>query len=377
MAEGPFGVYIHVPFCVRRCAYCDFNTYAGLEHLLPRTLEAIEREIESCPHDHPQAGSVFVGGGTPTVAPPDRLRRLLRAVENRFGTTTDCEVTVEANPNTTDTAVLGTLREAGFNRLSLGVQSFDDALLRRLGRSHSAREAEMALRQARDAGFDNVSIDLMFGLPGQSARAWQQTLERAVELGPDHVSAYGLTIEPDTPFHARWQQGKLRLPGERAQTTMLAAAMEYLPRHGYERYEVSNYARPGRRCRHNLLYWRNEAYAGFGPGAASYVGGRRWTTVARPEAYIAAVEAGADTCAQSETLSPDVAAAETLILALRLTEGCDLRWFRSRHAESAERALQRARPLVEAGLLEEVEGQLRATHRGMLTLTDVSAALLP
>ncbi|HSV72755.1 MAG TPA: radical SAM family heme chaperone HemW [Chthonomonadales bacterium] len=377
MVEAQFGVYVHIPFCVRRCGYCDFNTYAGLEPLVPRTIAAIAREIETCPCDAPEARSVYFGGGTPTFVAPEHLVRLLGAVRGRFGVVPGAEISVEANPTAAEVASLAGLRRAGFNRLSLGIQALDDSSLRRLGRTHTVAEAERAVTRARSAGFGNVSIDMMFGLPRQSTALWAQTLQRAVALGPDHISAYCLTVEPGTPYEALQRERRIRLPGERAQTVMLNHATAYLESQGYLRYEVSNYAKPGRECAHNLLYWRNLPYLGFGPGAASYAGGRRWSSVAHPETYTEAVERGSGVCADSEELSADAAAAETLVLALRMTEGCSLGEYHRRHGRHAEAPLLRARRLIGSGLLEEVEGRLRTTPRGMLTLTDVSAAILP
>lgn len=341
--EAALGVYVHVPFCARKCLYCDFTAHVYRPDLAAGFAGDVLREAVLLA-DRPalrgrRGGTLYFGGGTPTVLPAAELASAAAGLRRILGIGDGAEATVEANPETLDADKLSRLRAAGFNRLSLGVQSWDDACLTGLGRRHTAAEAERAFRLARAAGFTNVGIDLMYGIPGQTAAAWRETLARTVALGPEHVSAYSLQIEEGTPF-GRWaREGRLSapdpggagaLPADDAAAEMYARAREVLGAAGYEHYEISNFAKPGFRSRHNQVYWRNGEYLGLGPGASSHLDGRRWTNVRRLDRWRAALAAGALPAAEEERLSREREMSDTVLLGLRLLEGVSLGDFRRR-----------------------------------------------
>lgn len=371
-------LYIHVPFCVKKCAYCDFNAYSGLGALAADYVACVLAEIAHAPEHGRRVPTVFFGGGTPTFLDAASLTAILDAIRTAFDLAPDAEITAEANPGTVDAAKFAAMRAAGFNRLSIGVQAFDDRLLRAVDREHSAREAAEAVGASRRAGFANVSIDLMFGLPTQTRADWEATLDRALALETEHLSLYALTLEPGTRFERLHAGGKLTLPGEEAELWMYERAIERLTAAGFDHYEISNFARPGFQARHNRVYWDNEEYLGFGPGAVSYVGGRRWTKERFPPRYVAKVRAGADLAVESECLAPDAALAETLTLGLRLREGVSLSRLQARFG--VDPAAHFAAPLarLEAqGMVGQTGDRLRLTHRGLLFANDAAMEFLP
>lgn len=381
-----FGVYLHIPFCAKKCYYCDFNTYAGLTGLAPAYLDALRRDMALRAAQQTPLGvlgerpvrSVFIGGGTPTVLSGQELARLLAALHEQFDVLPDAEVTVEANPGTIDAAKLAALREAGVNRLSLGAQTFDPARLARLGRTHGPDDVRRGVAAARQAGFDNISLDLIFGLPEQTGADWERDLDEALALRPDHISAYSLIIEEGTPFHALYEAGRLPVPDDDVVADMLAITRQRLTAAGYEPYEISNYARPGRRSEHNQLYWRNEEYVGLGCGAVSYVGGRREMVERDPARYIEAVSAGEIPLAEAETVDRATAMAETVMLGLRLASGVADASFRARFgqglAETFPEALARHTGL---GLLAWDGATLRLTEQGIAMANQVMMDFLP
>ena len=290
-------VYVHVPFCAKHCAYCDFNTYVERSQsgLVQGTVTAIQRDIERAGRELAAQGAsisvptIFFGGGTPTFLQGEQLAAILRTVQDNFSIAPNAEISSEANPGSSDATKFAAMREAGFNRLSIGVQSFDDDLLVALDRFHTAGEAERALQAARDAGFTNLNLDLMFGLPKQNLPLWEASLERALALGTEHLSLYALTLEPGTRFERMEAGGKLDLPDEDVELSMYERSIALLTAAGLEHYEVSNFARPGCRSQHNQVYWRNEEYLGIGPGAVSYLDGRRWKRERLPARYNAKI----------------------------------------------------------------------------------------
>lgn len=322
---SPVAVYVHTPFCPTKCGYCDFNSYAMSGPIVKRTVDAIEREIRSSPVAGRPAKTVFFGGGTPTLLEADDLARLLRAVFDTHPPLPDAEVTSEANPGAVDAAKFAAMRETGFNRVSIGAQSFRSDDLVRLGRVHAVDDVGRAVAAARAAGFGNLNLDLMFALPGQSVPAWQRNLDRALALEPEHLSLYCLTLEPNTPFYKEWLRGTLVQPDEEAQIEMYDVAVEATAAAGFALYEISNFARPGRECRHNLCYWRGDDYAGYGPGAVGCLttgtGRVRTTNVKHPQRYCEAVEASAPLACETDRLSPEDEALERVMLGLRLAEG--------------------------------------------------------
>jgi oxygen-independent coproporphyrinogen-3 oxidase len=361
--------------------YCDFNSYKAAGRDTSAYVQALLSEMRlvrgALPHSLPEFGSVYFGGGTPTVLPAPDLISILEAVRILFPISANAEVTIEANPGTVDPESLARLRGAGFNRLSLGVQSLENRLLKALGRVHTAEQAVESFAWARQAGFANISIDLMYALPGQSIDDWRVTLECAVSLQPEHVSAYALTIEPGTPFWRRRESGKLHLPSEDEELEMERLAETVLCSSGYERYEVSNYAKPGCRSRHNQVYWRNWPYLGFGAGAASYWEGERRINIKQPSAYVRTVKRGRLPIADAEKLPPLKAAGETLMLGLRMLEGIDSADVKQRFGVDVlsvfASEVERMKTL---GLLQVDGTRLKLTPQGLLLANEVWAAFI-
>jgi putative oxygen-independent coproporphyrinogen III oxidase len=361
------GVYVHVPFCLTRCGYCDFNAYAGLDALQPRYLRALiaEAEMAAPAWDGAEIDSVFLGGGTPTTMSPGDLGGLLTALRGKFEVTPDAEVTTEANPDTVEEASLAALREAGYARLSMGAQSFDPDVLRSLERLHSPESVRRAMGAARAAGYSNVNLDLIYGAHGESLASWERTLAETIALAPEHVSAYALTIEPSTPLGRAVARGHIPEPDPDMQADMFQLACSMLRDAGYAHYEVSNWARPGYECRHNLGYWRRQPYVGLGAGAHSYREDRRWWNVRPPEEYLATVERGELPVGGEETLEAGDAYLEEVFLRLRILEGVPASWIDD----------DRADPYLEGGLLTDDDGSLVPTERGMLLLNELVLGL--
>lgn len=376
---GSLAVYVHFPFCVRKCAYCDFNSRPAAAGEMERYLDALLAQIASCPSV--PATSVYFGGGTPTLYPPAHLQRVLEAVVERFPLAAGAEVTVEANPGTVTAQSLRELRAAGFTRLSLGVQSFDDHELAILGRIHSGADARRAVEDARAAGFEDLSVDLIRGLPGQTLPAWEDNLRKAVALGPDHISAYGLSLEPGTPLAVRVAQGALAQPAS-GDPEWVRVTVDLLKKAGYERYEVSNFARPGHVCRHNLAYWHNRPYLGIGAGAWSYeIGARgavRYRNLPDIAEFCDAALRGGDLVAERDSQDLHTAAAEALMVGLRLAEGVSVEDIRQRFGlDLRARHGTLVRQLVAAGLMLDDGVQLRLTFQGMLVQSAVAERFLP
>ena len=378
--EPARALYVHVPFCVRRCHYCDFATGPLEEGLAPAYLRAITAEAEHALPAGFSPRTIFIGGGTPTELPDDFLAELLALIRDRSDFSLLVEWTVEANPGTLTPAKVALLREAGVTRLSLGVQSTHDHHLRALGRIHTADEAFMAYHMAREGGIENVSLDLILGVPGSSLEEVQADVERFLELRPDHVSAYGLTYEDRTNFKQWLEQGKIRRVLPALERRMFAHVRRTLRAAGYRHYEVSNFCQPGRAARHNMVYWRNGSYIGLGPSAASHTGGRRRTNVRDLPRYVKKViETGGDATDVAERLEPDAKAGETLVLALRRARGVRRTWLKRRLGfdplATEERATAVARA-ADLGLLEDDGDRVRLTGRGLAVADSVLAELL-
>jgi oxygen-independent coproporphyrinogen-3 oxidase len=326
-------------------------------------IDALIREARHRQGEGPVLTAYF-GGGTPTCLPALYLRRLLEEVLQVFALPVGAEVTVEANPGTLDSSKARILRQAGATRISLGVQSLDDQVLRLAGRIHTAQDALNCFQVLRNEGFDNISVDLMMGLPGQTLDSFKRTLERILILGVEHISVYPLKVEEGTPFHEDIDLGRLVLPGEDVEERMEWLLGRHLEDSGYHRYEISNYCVPGRACRHNMAYWLNRDYVGLGAGAHSHQGPRRWWNLALPASYVEGVRLG-EWVAGEEVLSPRQQLGETVILALRTTRGLDLEAFRERHGVSLDQAYPGVTvDLVSQGLAEMTPGALRLTRRG-------------
>lgn len=365
---SPLAVYVHVPFCPSKCGYCDFNSYAMQGGIVDETVDAIEREILRTPWVGRPAKTIFFGGGTPTFLEAPQLMRLLDAVRSVHPTLPDCEITSEANPGTVDIPKFGVMREGGFNRISLGAQSFLDSDLLALERVHKAGDIERAVAAAREAGFGNVNLDLMFALPHQSLVAWRRNLDRALALEPEHLSLYCLTIEPNTAFYKKHLRGQLTLPDDDQQVAMYDECLARTTAAGFHQYEISNFAKPGRECRHNLAYWHAEEYAGYGPGAVGCVEQIRYTNLKHPKGYCEAVEAGTRLAFESESLDAETQRMERIMLGLRLNDGLDLADLRL-----DEKGLATVR---ERGWVSEADRRIHLTAEGRHFCSEVALALI-
>ncbi len=375
------GAYVHLPYCPYKCHYCDFNAYRlpRAEGARAEMARAIAREIEAAPGKDRQGriASIFFGGGTPSLFSPQEIARILAALRERYEVARGAEVTLECNPGTLDPASLQGLRAAGVNRLSIGAQSFSQETLRRLGRLHTPEETRQAVRMARAAGFANLSLDVIYGLPGETPEDALKSAQEALALGIEHLSAYALELEEKTLFGALAARGELPLPPEeevvRAGDLIEGACAQA----GLTRYEVSNFARPGRQSRHNMLYWQQGSYRGFGPGAHSHLFGRRFWNVSAPGEYLRRTAGGGEAVEGEETLSPQARMGEWVYLRLRLAEGFSLAAFARRFGRPLDAAYPGVREaLLRDGLLARERGWVRPTPRGRWLLHRVAAPFL-
>jgi len=355
MTSG-FGVYVHVPFCRHRCDYCAFATFTDRDHLMSRYCDAVVAEIRRATDAAmPVADTVFVGGGTPTRLAPDLLASVLREIPVVEG----AEVTVECNPDDVDAEMIDVYAGVGVNRLSIGVQSMVPHVLASLGRTHDPRNVANAVRFARDGGVDNLNLDIIYGVHGESVDDWRRTVEGVLELDPSHVSAYGLTVEGGTPL----ADDPSRHPDDDVQAEMYEVADDLLAAAGLANYEVSNWARPGNECRHNRIYWSQGDYVGFGSAAHSHRQGRRWWNVRTPDRFIELIEAGESAESSAEVLDEEQRRLEGLQLAIRMREGVS----RGSFSDDDLRMLE--------GLLTESGDRLVLTRRGRLMANEVSVRL--
>lgn len=386
----PLGLYLHVPFCARKCPYCDFNTYAGLEALHGAFVEGLCRELAGVAPlaEGRPLTSIFLGGGTPTLLEGPQLARIFATIREHFALAPGAEISSEANPGTVDLARFEALRAAGVNRLSMGVQSFQPAELDFLGRIHGAEEARNAFAAARAAGFDSINLDLMFGLPGQAPEAWRASLDTALDLGTEHLSLYSLIVEPGTPL-ARWvAEGSCLAPDDDRAAELYAIARERMAAAGYRHYEVSNWAKdeavgalpetPSHACRHNLLYWRNGDFLAVGPGAHGCLHrpasagqphqARRWWNLRGVEGYLRRLAEGGSAEAGSEVVEGRAAMGESMMLGLRLIEeGLVYARFTDLHGRDPREVFGDTLDELEGwGLLRRDRDAIRLTERGLL-----------
>lgn len=357
------GLYVHIPFCAAKCSYCDFYSLAHREDKMDDYCAALTQHLrEVAPRmAGQQVDTVYFGGGTPSYLGHKRLAALLKTIRKCYALTADAEITLEANPDSAgDVKALKALRKAGINRLSLGAQAMDDDMLRAIGRIHTAAQVQEAVSAARAAGFQNISMDLIYGLPGQTMAHWQRTLADAIALGTEHVSAYGLKVEEGTPL---WQRrGSAELPDDEAQADMYLWAVEALGAAGYGQYEISNFARPGYESRHNLRYWRMAPYAGFGPGAHSDFGNVRFAYEKDLDGYIA----GEMRLSEREEILPRERCMEYIMLSLRTAEGISRSVVERTYRKPFAQAEAVLRELAEHGLAAPTESGWRLTPRGFL-----------
>ena len=389
MSAPPVSVYLHVPFCTVKCAYCDFNSYAGAEDLIPAWETAVRDELVRWAgplHARP-VPTVFLGGGTPSLLEREAVERILSTIAAHYALQADAEITLEANPESVRANRLAGYRAAGVNRISMGVQSLDPDELRFLDRLHDGARAEKALRIAREAGFDNINLDLIFGLPGQALATWQTSLEGVLAWAPEHLSCYALTVEEGTPLAARVARGTIAEPDPDIATAMAEWTEDRLATTGYTQYEISNYARPGRECRHNLVYWRGGDYVGVGPGAHGYIDGVRYSVERSPTRYVAALrnadgkgggalDLPSPAAVTRETPDAHTSAVDALTMRLRLNEGIDARAMAAAHASDWPQLEPALAWGQREALLAREGDRLRLTTRGRRLANELFVRLL-
>lgn len=380
--DAPAGIYVHIPFCAHICPYCDFNTYSGQESLMPAYVDALIDDMRLTRERYPDAGdapTLFFGGGTPSLLTAKQIERIIQAARDLYRLADDAEITIEANPESVDGEYFRDLRAAGVNRLSLGIQSQRRAGLRVLGRGHKALDAGDAFEAARAAGFDNISLDFIFGWPGQTMDDWDVDLATILEWQPEHVSLYSLIVEPNTPMASAVQRGILTVVDDDTVADFYERASEKIGGAGWEHYEIANWARePQLRSRHNLIYWQNGHYFGFGAGAHSYLDGLRGSNILLPARYIEAVTASRRPIGMAETIDPATEMGETMMLGLRLlVDGVSASDFQQRHGESMPgRYAEQIKRFTEVGMLEWQGDRLRLTAQGMLLANDICLEFL-
>ena len=374
------GIYLHIPFCRSKCFYCDFPSFDCCESLFDDYIAALCREIAvRAGHHSPTAiNTVYIGGGTPTLLSQRQLARVSEALYRYWDIAGDAEFSIEANPGTVDLPKLRFLRSLGVNRISFGVQSFNDGLLKSIGRIHSARQAFNAIYSAKLAEFSNINIDLMYGLPRQTTDDWKHALATAVTLEIQHISSYGLKVEEGTPFYALEQQGCLELPSEEDDESMYDTVTCFLPEQGFLRYEISNYALPGCECQHNLKYWRYQSYIGIGAGAHSFDDGRRFANTSDVAEYISRIRGGQSACAFEERPVKEEAMAEFVFLALRTVSGLSFAAFKKQFGiDFLHQYTTVANDLNNSGLLDIRADGAVLTNKGMKFGNAAFAAFLP
>lgn len=374
-------LYLHIPFCRHRCAYCDFNTYTSLDGLKGEYAAALSREIQFAAGDEKRPShTIFFGGGTPSLMPPESLELILTAVRQGFDLSPAAEITLEANPDTVNDDYLSALRSLGINRLSYGVQSAIPAELTLLEREHDFETVIRAVEMARTAGFDDLNLDLIYGLPNQTIQSWETSLRAALALQPEHLSLYCLTIEPGTPMHRWLNNGRINAPDPDLAADQYELACDLLAEQGFVHYEISNWALPGHECQHNLTYWYNQEYLGLGAGAHGHAAGYRYAVVKQPRVYIRRMESenvgpypATPAVAEIHRLTPQEQMSDTIITQLRLLNvGLDLTAFQETFGQSLYDAYPgTAGQLINLGLLQQKDNQLLLTKKGWLLSNQV------
>jgi oxygen-independent coproporphyrinogen-3 oxidase len=382
-ANAPLGIYIHVPFCAHVCPYCDFTTYAGKQHLIPRYVDALCLEIERTAQlaTGRRAATIFIGGGTPSLLSAGQMSRIFASCRKAFDLDSDAEVSVECNPNGLTAELLAGYRAAGVNRLSIGAQTLNRRGLRTLGRQHEGHDVLRALTASRAAGFDNVSIDLIFGWPGQTLESWRSDINSLLQhpASPDHLSLYSLIVEPGTPFADAAARGILQIPDDDAAAGLYEAAMEMLATAGWTHYEVANWARtPDLHSRHNAIYWQYGDYLGLGAGAHGHVSPHRTMNHLLPETYCEAIERGEGGVSRTEVIGERTQRGETMMLGLRLLQdGVSAGAFQQRHGTSLREAFGGTIDELERiGMVIATPTGFRLSDRGLMIANDVVARFL-
>jgi len=375
MSEA-LSLYVHVPFCRSRCSYCDFYSTVYQHENAEKYIGAISRELAFRSSDR-LFETVYIGGGTPSCMGPEQLESLLSAVRDSVDLAKDAEFTMEANPDTVDEGRLSIAMEYGVNRISLGVQSFHNEQLSLLGRRHSASQAERAIELTKGSGIRNLGVDLMFGIPGETVADWEADLVSAARCEPEHISTYCLSFEENTRLHQMLLEGIVAAPSQEILRQMMKSAMCLLPAEGYTQYEISNYAKPGFSCRHNVRYWQNAEFVGVGPSAVTYVGGTRRQNVKDLHAYLSIADWQASPYEYVERLDDEKRARETLFLGLRMREGVEMADFRSRTGyDIVELCGEAIARFTDLGLMKQSEGRLRLTSEGIYVADSVFSELV-
>ncbi len=383
-ADAAIGVYIHVPFCAHICPYCDFTTYAGKNNLIPAYVDAVEQEIQlrAGEANGRQVATIYLGGGTPSLLSPEEIGRILEAVSSELTVLPDAEITMEANPNALSLEHLQGYRTAGINRLSIGAQTLDRRGLRTLGRQHEANDVLTSLADAHEAGFDRVSLDFIFGWPGQTRESWQRDLQSLIDLGdagPDHLSLYSLIIEPGTPYADAAARGILQIPDDDATADLYEDAISMLDAAGWNHYEIANWCRDADgHSRHNAIYWQHGDYLGIGAGAFGTMNGNRVMNQLLPERYINDLQAGTLPQSNTEILDEATARGETMMLGLRmLNDGVNAAAFAHRHGIGLEEHFgEPIARMTGLGLMESTGQGVRLTQRGMMLANSVVTEFL-
>ncbi len=377
------GIYLHIPFCATRCHYCNFATGGYESELARRYVAALQGEIRrtaatlSAASELRRVDTIYFGGGTPTTLSIEQLASLIELCRAEFAVASDTEITAEANPGSVSLEYLKQLRRTGLNRLSFGVQSFDDGELQMIGRTHSAAEARAAIHLAREAGFENISLDLIAGLPEQKMETWQRNLREAFALKPDHLSVYLLELYKDAPLLHRIRRGELRAIDDELTVAMYFELLDAAAAHGFEHYEISNWARPGRESRHNLKYWTGAPYHACGVSAAGYDGHSRWSNTRNIHEYLERIEGGASAVTERTELNADDRQSEALFLRLRLKDGVNLISHQRRFGINVrERYRDELARLNEAGLIELSDETLKISRAGTVLANEVFAAFV-
>ncbi|MBI4687884.1 MAG: radical SAM family heme chaperone HemW [Nitrospirae bacterium] len=364
-------LYVHIPFCLKRCAYCDFVSSIYNPEKETAYIEALKNEIQSLKISSPLI-SLYIGGGTPTALSTDSLSDLIAHIFKNIQFVKDAEATIEANPGTLDKKKLEIVRHAGINRVSLGVQSFNDNELASLGRLHTSKEAKDAVYLIKGAGFENFGIDLIYGVPSQDSRSWEETLNTAVSLKPKHISSYELTLEDDTLLYEYVKNGKMKLPSEEEIINMYNYAIDYLKAEGFIHYEISNFAMPGYSCRHNLNYWDRGEYYGAGVGAVSFIKGKRFRNTPDIKDYINTVRNGDSPVVEAEDITEDKALVEAIFLGLRKAEGINLEYFSKTYKKDILGLYSKEiNELLNEGLIVIEGNKLKLTRKGLLLSNEV------
>lgn len=369
----PASVYVHIPFCISKCRYCDFNSIALKEPVEHRYIEALLREISKASANAPAIQTVYLGGGTPTILHEELIKRIMDHLFQSFKIHPDAEITIEANPGTLNHKKLAAIRSTGINRISIGAQSFDEKELLFMGRLHKTADIEASVSSARQAGFRNLSLDLIYGLPGQSLDQWQNSLAKAASLGPEHISTYELTIENGTPLSDDIIMGRFRVPDEDLVSDMYYLAIEKLTDAGYHQYEISNFAKKGFECKHNINYWNRGWYLGFGAGAHSFWNCLRRSNIRDISDYCDCIETSSDTTDEHTVIDNDEAVRETIFLGLRKLDGIDLSELPADVRLKIEKA---ASELVRSSLVSIENNRLKLTRKGLILSSEVIVRVL-